>query len=315
MPKVDQLQGLVEAITVKDEPYGLWVKAAHKSLFWYRPRALGHSPPKTWAEMVTMVQTWSSPDRAPLSIGAADSWVVTDWFENVLVGLDDGHTYSELANGQGAWKSTVVASALNHLADVWSVRKAFPDGPERAMLTQFGDSVFDVFATDRAAMVFEGDFVEAVVDGIKQAGQLPEDPEVFRFPVVVDGRQPPLVVGGDVAALMKKSEGGYALMRWLAQPETFDVWIRTGGFLSPNKSGWADRPYTPRFQNLAKEIRTETVHFDLSNHLGGRLASSQGRGLAQILTEFFAAVSRPNTDRQSLIEKAQNELTEAARPH
>jgi len=302
---------LLESVTVDGELFGLWVKAAHKSLFWYRPSTLaGTAPPGTWSDLLAIVRTMALSSRAPLSIGAADGWVVTDWFENVLAGLDGGEVYRQLARGENQWRSDVVRKALARLGEAWSIAGAFPDGPARALLTQFEESVFDVFTNDRAGMVFEGDFVAAVVERLRRAGRLPESPLVFRFPAT-DG-PPPLVVGGDVAARMTESPGSRELIQWLARPGSLDSWIKRGGFLSPNLNTPPDRYPTPLARMLAAEIRTEKVHFDLSDQLTGRLSSSQGRGLAQILTEFFAAVSVPGGDRSALIERVQAQLADAA---
>lgn len=178
------------------------------------------------------------------------------------------------------------------------------------MTSGIEESVFDVFASDRAGMLFEGDLVAAVVDRLRREGRLRESPLVFRFPAA-EG-PPPLVVGGDVAALMTESPGSRALIQWLARPGSMDSWIRRGGFLSPNMHTPPDRYPTTLARMLAAEIRTEEVHFDLSNQLAGRLGSSQARGLAQILTEFFVAVSMPGGDRPALIERVQGQLADAA---
>ena len=203
--------------------------------------------------------------------------------------------------------------ALYQLAEAWSVEGAFADGPARALLTQFEESVFDVFANSRAGMVYEGDFVAAVVERLRKAGRLAEPASVFRFPAADGQGRLPLVVGGDVAARMTDFTGGEELVRWLARPGSLDSWMRLGGFLSPNLKTPLDRYPTDLARRLADEIRTaERVHFDLSDQLGGRLSSSQGRGMAQILTEFFATTSRPGGDRPALIERAQGQLASAA---
>ena len=134
----DIRQDLRELVTVKGELLGLWVKVAHKSLFWHRESSLaGRAKPRTWCDLLEIITMWARSGRAPLSMGAADGWVVTDWFENVLASLDDGETYGRLALGANEWRSDRVHDALDRLAQAWSIEGAFPDGPARALLTQW----------------------------------------------------------------------------------------------------------------------------------------------------------------------------------
>lgn len=305
---------LNQTVTVDGRLYGLWVKAAHKSLFWYRPSALaGAGPPATWGELVSLLRRAAGAGQPPLSIGAADGWVLTDWFENVLAGLDGGATYQRLAAGEDLWASDVVTAALVRLAEVWSIPGVFPYGPRRALLTQFEESVFEVFAECRSAVVFEGDFVDAVIGRLNAAGRLCEEPETFRVPPVTGG-PPPLVVGGDVAARMNDSEGSRELVEWLARPESLAGWIKRAGFLSPNRTVPIGTYPPGRGQQLAAELRAaDQFLFDLSDQLGGRLSAGQGRGMTKILTEFFQSVATPGGHPDRPVRAAQRRLVDAAR--
>jgi alpha-glucoside transport system substrate-binding protein len=305
--------GLRDTVTIDGELFGSWVKVAHKSLFWYRPSALaGAGTPATWADLLRLVQTSASTRRIPLSIGAGDGWVVTDWFENVLASADGGETYERLARDENHWRSDVVREALTRLAEMWSVPGAFPGGPQRALLTQYEESVIDVFANGRAGLVFEGDFVASVVARLRRAGRLRETAEVFRFPPLTG--PPPLVVGGDVAALLTSSPGGAELIDWLARPSSLFDWIRLGGFLSPNRSVPTEVYPTEQARSLAEQLHSATrVHFDLSDQLGGRFAGGESRGMFQVLPEFFAAVTRPGADRGAVVKRTQAQLDDMAR--
>jgi ABC-type glycerol-3-phosphate transport system substrate-binding protein len=305
--------GLRETVTVSGALFGSWVKVAHKSLFWYRPSALaGADTPGTWADLMRLVETSAKAGRPPLSIGAGDGWVVTDWFENVLASTDEGETYKALARGENHWRAGAVREALTGLADMWSIPGAFPGGAARALLTQYEESVIDVFANRRAGMVFEGDFVASLVERLRQAGRLREPARLFPFPPL--NGPPPLVVGGDVAALLTRSRGGKKLIEWLAQPSSLSDWIRLGGFLSPNRTVPADWYPTEQTQHLAEQLHNATsVHFDLSDQLGGRFAGGESRGMFQILPEFLAAVSARGADRAAAVERTQAQLDDMAR--
>ncbi len=182
--------GLRELVTVDGRLYGVWVKAAHKSLFWYRPSGLaGHPPPETWDQLVEVIRSLARAGRTPLSVAAADGWTLATWFANALAATAGSAEYAELAGGAGDWDSPAVRDALDRLAELWSIPGVFPDGRQVAQLTQFEQSVVDVLVTRKAAVTFEGDFVAAVVDRFTDAGDVREQPR--RVPVPERGREAP----------------------------------------------------------------------------------------------------------------------------
>jgi ABC-type glycerol-3-phosphate transport system substrate-binding protein len=281
-----------DMLNVDGVQYGAWVKAAHKSLVWYSPDALDEAPPRTWDGFVRLVKSLAAGRPAPLSIGAADGWVLTDWLENLLGGLATPAEYRGLVDGSVRWDTPPVRAALAALADVWATPGAFPDGVGRALITQQEESVIQVVAEHRAAMVIEGDFVAGVADAFLPAGATPLT--AVRFPAV-SGIQP-LLVAGDAAVVFAGSRSGHDLVEWLTEPETFQPWIDSGGYLSPNLR-IPDGAYgTGLAARLAGELRGATgaaLRFDLSDQLRGSLGGPDGLGIWKILQDFFAEAGRP----------------------
>jgi ABC-type glycerol-3-phosphate transport system substrate-binding protein len=296
--------------------YGAWVKAAHKSLFWYLPSLLEgelQTVDPTWEQLVRFVRRQAAGQGpAPLAIGAADGWVLTDWLENLLAALDDdpeSNLHEDLAAGQPRWGAAVVREAFGELARVWSVPGAFPGGGRRALLTQFDASVIQV--TDReAVMTCEGDFVADVAGRFPPEGD-PEGLVTFGFPAV--GDRQPVVVGGDAAVVLHDSPAGHELVEWLTRPESFRPWLQDGGFLSPNGQVTAD-DYPPGFtRSLVPEIQSPTLRFDLSDRLPGVFSGRDGVGSWLVLQDFFADVTVSSPDVTGAIDRAVGRLNEAAR--
>ena len=273
-------------------PRGVWYKTTHKSLVWYRPdvfRRYGVRPPADWAEWRRLRETVAAAGLAPLSVGAADGWVLTDWFENVLWGLDPV-TYELLAGGRGAWDTSSVVRTLELLAEVWSAPGALVGGPGRALLTQFEDSVLDVAQRERAAMVLGADFALPVVRRLA-----PEAPPVDWFPVPAPpGGVAPVVVGGDLAVLLAGAgPGGRELVEWLARAEAARDWAAAGGFVSL-RPDVTDYPlqYRPQLLDQVRNGAPSGLGFDLSDRLSGGLSSGDGRGLGRLLQRFLAELGR-----------------------
>lgn len=292
---------------------GVWFKIAHKSLVWYRRdifAAHGVAPPADLAGWLRLNRTLAAAGMPPLAIGAADGWVLSDLFENLLLG-HDRQTYLALAPAQAAgqpgprpaparlWRQPAVTAALTAFAELVAPLGAvqqLPGGPERALLTQFQDSLVDVFARGRAAMVPAADFASPVIEAHVAR---PDLVGVFRFPAP-PGRPRPLVVGGDLAVAPKRpGPGARAALAWLADPAAARIWAAQGGFISPLTTVGTDaygadfRPYYPA--EMLAAVRHEDGSpplFDLSDQLTGGLAGGDGQGSWRVLQDFFARVGR-----------------------
>lgn len=296
---------------------GVWYKATHKSLVWYRRDVFadhGLHPPEDWASWVEMCGVLAGQGRiAPLALGAADGWVVTDWFENVLLGRHPDLLDQWAVRGWRDEYEGGVRDALGDLAALWSTDGLFPGGTERALLLQFGDSVLDVMARGGAAMVAGADFAYPVAHPVVPDAQL----GWFPFPRPSAQGPRPVLVGGDLAVLLAAAgDGGRRLIEWLAQPRAAQGWAAEGGFVSLHREVRRYPPaYRDTFGTIPTEVRvTSGTTYDLSDRLSGRLAGGDGtRGLSWILQRFLSDLGRPVT-RPAAVATAMRRLAGTAGP-
>jgi alpha-glucoside transport system substrate-binding protein len=324
-----------DLVTIDGRVWGAWLKAAHKSLLWHRdplPVSEGgepHAVPRSWDDLVALVERMAHErGPAPLAIGAADGWVLTDWLENLLIARAPD-LYDNLARGEACWGAAEVRSAFRDLALVWGVPHAFPGGGRRALLTQFEESVIQVVAAGEAAMLIQGDFALPVADDFRPAGTEDEYGVVgFPFPAGDVPTEPPavdtpLLVGGDVAVVAKGSAAGHELVDWLtASPTPFLSWMRAGGYLSPaevcDAAGDAagaevcaeNYPSRSRFVIEDFYRSSDRLRFDLSDRLPGAFGAPGGSW--GILQDFFADVTASTPDLDDAIDTAVRRLDEAA---
>lgn len=144
---------------------GVWYKATHKSLVWYRKDVFednGLTAPLDWKGWHEVCTSEAAGRIAPLALGAADGWVLTDWFENMLLGRDPDLLAPDLAAEGWPKHEDTVRAALTDLAELFWQPAWLHGGTDRALLLQFGDSVLDVMARGRALMVAGADFTYTV---------------------------------------------------------------------------------------------------------------------------------------------------------
>jgi len=276
-----------ELLVQNGKTYGVPFKTAHKSAVWYRPsvfREIGVQPPRLWADWLALNQTLTRAGITPLSLAAGDGWVLTDFLENVLLGIAPT-VYSGLATAKDPRPSRQpqFAAALRLLGTMWSAPGALAGGVKRSLVQQFPDALVEVFGHRRAAMVLASDFAEPVVRSF--AADL-DDIDLFTFPPLTPGAPAPVVVGGDVMVLPKPTtDDARDLVRRLSAPTAADPWIEEGGFLVDGRvSG-----YSPELTRLAEQLTRpgELLSFDLSDRLG-RIGDING--LWRVLTDFLINV-------------------------
>ncbi|HEX5403035.1 MAG TPA: extracellular solute-binding protein [Pseudonocardiaceae bacterium] len=278
--------------TVNGKPYGVYFDAADKSVVWYNTKAfdsVGAQPPKTWAQFVTLSGELADAGVTPMSIGAADGWVLTDWFEQIYLQTAGVDNYNKLAAHQLHWTDPTVTTALQMLQSYFKQNRLINGGNSGALQIDFPTSVVNAFeAKPKAAMVYEGDFVATAIQSSTKS-VVGTDAKLFPFPQV--GSSPGGVEsGGDAAVAFTNDKATMALMNFLATPQAGAVFAQTGGFLSPNKDiPLSDYP-NDITRTMEQQIRSagNNVVFDMSDQAPPTFGATKGSGEWKDLQGFLA---------------------------
>ncbi|MGW7570519.1 ABC transporter substrate-binding protein [Streptomyces tendae] len=284
-------QGWQDIGKVGGKQYGVYYKAANKSLIWYNAQVFenaGAAEPKTWDELLDTAQMVYDSGVAPFSVGGADGWTLTDWFENVYLSQAGPEKYDQLAQHEIKWTDPSVKEALTTLAEIWGKKDFVAGGASGALQTEFPASVTQTFTggdQPKAGMVYEGDFVQVNIGETK--AKVGTDAKVFPFPAV--GDTAPVVSGGDAAVVFKDSKAAQALATWLASPDAAAIQAKLGGFLSPNKS--VDASVYPN--EVQKKIADALIaagddfRFDMSDQAPQAFGGTPGKGEWKTLQDFL----------------------------
>ena len=157
-----------------------------------------------------------------------------------------------------------------------------------ALETDFPTSVQNVLTENaKGAMVIEGDFVPGVVAS-KTKLKAGEGFNVFPFPAIGDSGENQVVGGGDSIAMFKDTPAARALVEYLASPEAAEIWVKRGGFSSPNKNV-PDSAYPDEItKTTATAIaNAETFRFDMSDLAPASFGGTAGQGEWKILQDFL----------------------------
>ncbi|MFF7183058.1 extracellular solute-binding protein [Streptomyces sp. NPDC008121] len=284
-------QGWQDLGAVDGTQYGVYFKAANKSLIWYNNAAFenaGASEPATWKEFLATAETISASGVTPVSVGGADGWTLTDWFENIYLSQAGPEKYDQLAQHTIKWTDPSVTQALTTLAQLFGKPGLIAGGADGALQTEFPASVTQTFTggdQPKGAMVFEGDF--AAINIAQTDAEIGTDAKVFPFPAV--GAESPVVTAGDAAVALKDTKGAQALLTFLASPDAARIWAGAGGFLSPNKA--LDPAAYPN--DVQREIAKALIEagddfrFDMSDQMPQSFGGTPGKGEWKALQDFL----------------------------
>ncbi|MDX8141384.1 extracellular solute-binding protein [Lentzea sp. BCCO 10_0061] len=290
--------------SVNGRLYGVYFKAANKSTVWYSNNTLalaGVSVPKTWEEFIQAARTLSDAGTPAVSVAGADGWTLTDWFENVYLRTAGPQNYDRLSKHELPWTDPTVRTALQTLAQLFGTPQFIEGGSAGALQTEFPKSVTNVFGNpQKAAMVFEGDFVSGVITSSTSA-KVGADARFFPFPSVA-GSKEAVVAGGDMAVQFQDDAATTALMEYLASAEAAEVWAKLGGFLSPNKNVPAGSYPDDVTRELAQQLvkAGDNVRFDMSDLAPAAFGGTKGAGEWKALQDFLADPSSIDATMQRL---------------
>jgi len=196
--------------------------------------------------------------------------------------------YDKLAAHEIPWTDQSVKDALTEMGKILGDTDNIAGGTQGALQTDFPTSVTQVFADPpKAAQVIEADFVAGEIVNSTKA-----KPETgfneFDFPSI-NGSAPAVVGGGDQVVMFKDSPAAQALVEYLASPEASDIWVKRGGFSSPNKNVDQNAYPDPILKATATSLaKAEIFRFDLSDLQPSAFGGTVGQGLFKLFQDFLS---------------------------
>lgn len=287
--------------------YGVYFKVSNKSTWWYHPPSFdqaGVEPPADWDAMLEAATTVNASGIPWVSMGGADGWTLTDWFENIYIRTAGPEMYDQLSNHEIPWTDDSVIEALEVWAELVGDPANIAGGTQGAIETDFVTSVTQVFTGDpAAATVYEGDFVPGIIpaDANAVAG---EDFDFFDFPAI-DGSEPAVIGGGDAAVALTDNAAAQEFLGFLATPEAAQVWAERGGFTSANQN-LDTSVYPDDITRRSGEAvaGAEQIRFDMSDLQPPEFGGTSGRGLWLRFQDFVQDPEDPQAVARALEKEA-----------
>ncbi len=279
--------GFTDLASYEGQTYGIWTKAAVKSLVWYNPKAFeanGLTVPTNWDELQALEQQIVDMGQTPWCVGidggAGSGWPGTDWVEDFMLRTGGPDVYDQWYRHEIPWTDPQVAEAFTTWGEIVNDETMVYGGPAAVVATNFGEAFVPMFEDDpgcflhRQASFITTFFEEQFPDLV--AG---EDYNFFPFPAI-EGDAPPLLVAGDLFGMFNDTPQARALIQYMVTAQAQSIWAERGGFLSANRA--VDPTVYPDeiTQQIAESlVNAPAVRFDASDLMPQAVNSAFSTGV------------------------------------
>ena len=124
--------------------------------------------------------------------------------------------------------------------------------------------------------------------GVVQTTLQPEEGyNEFTFPAINDSPAS-VVAKGNLVVAFRDNPAVQAFIEYLASPESAEIWVKRGGFSSPNKNvDTGTYPDALLAQTSEAMTSAEQLHFDLSDLQPSAFGATTGQGLWKLFQDFM----------------------------
>ncbi|MGH9136650.1 MAG: ABC transporter substrate-binding protein [Acidimicrobiales bacterium] len=255
--------------TVDGDPYGIWFKAAVKSLVWYPSPQFedaGYEVPETFDDLLALSQQIVDDGGTPWCIGIesaeATGWVATDWMEDIVLRLHGGDVYDQWVNHEIPFDDPQIVEAAEMMNEIWQNPDFVRGGTQTILTTPFGDSPRPLFDDPPGCFLHrQASFITENFPDDVQASLATDDPAAAVFPLPpVDGDAAPVVGAGDAAGMTDDRDAVVQTMAFLGTTDFAAGWAAAGGYFSPHE-GFDTSLYQTEIERQIGEILAAAPEF------------------------------------------------------
>jgi alpha-glucoside transport system substrate-binding protein len=224
--------------------YALPYKAANKGTIWYSPaqfKSIGVHPPTTWIDLITLSDKIAHSGQYPWSMGvesgSASGWPAADWVAEIYLNQSGSVMYEQWVAHKIPWTHSSVKRAFQAFGQIVGGRNYINDAPQAVLETNFQTATYIPFLHPPGAyMCYLGDFAVGFVSNQFPHAKPGLDFDFFPFPTIDPRYQGSITGGADLVVAMKDSSAVREFIQYLATADAQTIWVKRGGFTSPNKA-------------------------------------------------------------------------------
>jgi len=266
------LPSVLDAGMIDGKYYGIPARGMQPIILFYNKAVFADlkvEPPKTWTELLTVVDRAKSSGIIPFALAGGDAWTELVWPEYLVDRIGGAGVFEKIAAGEkGAWGDPAVRKSIDMIRDLVD-RGGF--GDSFASVKWDGAGASTLIAQGQAAMHLMGSW-----EYTNQVNDQPEyaknDQGFIAFPTVEGGVGDPKAIVGNPTnyfSVSKDSKHVDAAIEFLKQEMASDAyvkqWLEAGDV--PATTGLEDKmdqAADPAFAKVVFDMVEQAPSFQLS---------------------------------------------------
>lgn len=266
------LPSVLDAGKIDGKYYGVPARGMQPIILFYNKAVfadLGVQPPKTWTELLAVVDRAKAGGIIPFALAGGDAWTELVWPEYLVDRIGGPEVFNNIAAGKkDAWQDPAITKAIDMIRDLVQ-RGGF--GDSYASVRWDGAGASTLIAQGKAAMHLMGswEYTNQVTD---QPEYAKKDQGFTDFPTVEGGAGDPKAIVGNPTnyfSVTKDSKHVDAAIEYLKQEMSSDAyvdkWLEMGDV--PAVSGLEsrmDKAADPAFAKMVYDMVNQAPTFQLS---------------------------------------------------
>jgi xylobiose transport system substrate-binding protein len=269
--KADFIPTVLDVGKIDGKYYGVPLRGMQPVLLFYNKdvfASAGAQPPKTWPELLTLIEKFKAAGVTPFALGGATAWTELMWVEYLVDRYGGPQVFADIAAGKpGAWRHPAV---LRTAQTVWDLVDRGAFGTNYSSVDYNSHAASTLFAKGKAAMHLMGSW--------EFTNQLEQQPDFARtglgfaaFPAVDGGTGDPANVVGNptnffsVTAKSKHRDTAIAFLRSMNSPDYVRGLVESGDVpVTAKVESTLDRAVNPEFARFQFQLVKNTPSFTLS---------------------------------------------------
>ncbi|CAL9550204.1 hypothetical protein SUDANB95_04382 [Actinosynnema sp. ALI-1.44] len=202
------LPSVLDGAKIDGKYYGIPMRGMQPVLLFFNKEvfaAAGAQPPKTWDDLLSLVDTFKAKGVQPISLAGSQAWTELMWIEYVLDRIGGPEVFRNIRDGKGqGWKDPAVLESLTKLKELID-RGGF--GTNFASVGYDVGGASTILAQGKAAMHLMGSW-----EYVNQLGQSPDFVKKgslgwVAFPSIAGGKGDPGNVVGNASNYYSVTSG------------------------------------------------------------------------------------------------------------
>jgi alpha-glucoside transport system substrate-binding protein len=145
-------------------------------------------------------------------------------------------TYNQWWQGTIKWTSPEIKKAWQTWGEIVGNPNMVFGGANTMLSTNFGEVGTPLFTSPPGCyMVHQASFISSFFETNSPGVQPITDFNWFGFPPFQQNAPVSTEIAGDLMGMFNDTPQAEALIKYLLTPEAQDIWVKRGGFISPNK--------------------------------------------------------------------------------